>query len=199
MAMVSIGALNAQSLSGKAARFSALFETQPSGDLHLYAQFNEELPADYAFTGQAIGKPFMELFTGEFRQMLEEGAAFYAVYSLKNGEKESYIIRLPSNKGPNTFYLFEWRDEVLHPVQLLAYAFCAEGYCHQQDCWAADLNGDSKVDLLTKFRRTLPRSQQALSHNEQVYLQKDAGRFGIVPQGSVELEQGKFEMKELAY
>ena len=191
--------LNAQALAGKAAAFASLFEENQADNLHLYAPFSEQLSDDYAFTGKKIGAGFYSLFTGEYRQMLEEGAVFYAVFSLKNGEKESYIIRMPSNKGPHTFYLFEWREEVLQPVQLLAYAFCVDGYCHQQDCWAADLNGDSKVDLVTRFRRTLPRSQQVLSQNEQVYLQKDAGRFGIVPQGSVELEQGKFEMKELAY
>ncbi|MCB9275718.1 MAG: hypothetical protein H6564_16850 [Lewinellaceae bacterium] len=191
--------LNAQADSGKASAFTGLFEEVQAGSLHLFSHFNEELPADFAFTGQKIGKKYYGFFSGEYRQMLESGAVFYAVYRMKNDGKDAYIIRMPSNKGPHTFYLFEWRGETLHSVQLLAYAFCADGFCHQQDCWVADLNGDSKVDILTQFRRTLPRSRKVLTSNEQVYLQKDAGRFGIVPQGAVHLESGRFELQELAY
>lgn len=199
LATSSIGSLNAQSLSGKSAAFAALFEEVQANNFHLYAHFGDNLPADYAYTGRKIGKKFTGLFTGEYRNMLEEGKDLYAVARIKNEGAEVYIIRLPSNKGPHTFYLFEWQGEALHPVQLLAYAFCADGNCYQQDCWVADLNGDSNADLLTRFRRTLPGSGQVLADNEQVYLQKDAGRFGIVPQGAVKVEQGRFEMEELAY
>ena len=184
--------------SPEVAGFIALFEDSDVGNLQVYSHFDGELPVDYYFTGKEIGAAHKELFTAEFRDLIEANAA-YATYSIKGNERENYIIRMPTNKGENTLMLFTVEGEVVKPLQLLAYAFCQGGYCYQQDSWITDLDGDTGLDILVKYRRTEADSKKVVEKNDKVYLQNEAGSFQLVEEGAVTVEPGKYEMEELEY
>lgn len=184
--------------SPEVAGFMALFEDSEVGNLQVFSDFDSEISADYYFTGREIGEGFKELFTGEFRDLIEANA-IYATYSIKGSEEEHYIVRLPTNKGANMIWMFTVEGEVVKPLQQLAYAFCNDNSCYQQDSWITDLDGDTDLDILVKSRRTDPETKKVLEKNDQVYLQNEAGNFRPVEKGLISFEPGKFDMKELEY
>ena len=182
--------------SPEVAGFMAEFEDSEVGNLKVYSDFDEQPSSDYYFAGEKISAIHNELFTAEFRELIQAGNA-YATYSIKGNAREHYIIRLPTNKGPNTLWLFTVEGEVAKPLQLLAYAFCQSGSCYQQDSWITDLDGDTDLDILTKFRRTDASSQKVIEKQASVYLQNKAGDFQMAEKGAVSLEPGKYDMEGL--
>ena len=184
--------------SPEVAGFMAEFEDSEVGNLKVYSDFDEQPSSDYYFAGEKISALHQELFTAEFRELIKTENA-YATYSIKGNAREHHIIRMPTNKGPNTLWLFTVEGEVVKPLQLLAYAFCQSGSCYQQDSWITDLDGDTDLDILVKTRRTNANSKKVLEKNEQVYLQNEAGDFRLVEKGLIRFEPGKFDMEELEY
>ncbi len=185
-------------VSPEVAGFIAQFEDSEVGNLKAFAIPEAEIPYGYYFTGTEIGEAHKELFTDEYRDLVENGA-IYATYSIKGQEKEHYIIRMPTDKGPNTLVLFETNGEVVEPVQLLAYAFCENGFCYQQDSWVTDLDGDADLDILTKYRRILPASGEVVDKVDYIYLQAESGDFMIIESDKIRVDPDKYNMEELEF
>jgi len=187
-------------VSKQAADFISLFEESDVGNLRLYAHPNEDLPYGYPFAGEEIPKDFYSMFTGEYRKLLEKDLAYaYSIYSIKSNEGQHYIMRLPTDKGPNTLVLFDLKGEVMEPVQVLAFAYCKDGYCYQQDSFITDLDGDTDLDILLKFERTLPESGEALNKNDIIFLQQDNGEYRMVLDNPIEIDPGMYNMKEVDF
>lgn len=187
-------------VSEKAADFMGLFEESDVGNLRLYAHVDEELPYGFPFAGDKIPESFYDMFTGEYRDLLEDDLAYaYSVYSIKSSDGQQYILRLPSNKGPNTLVLFDLAGEVLEPVQVLAFAYCKGGYCYQQDSFITDLDRDTDLDILVKFRRTLPESGETVNKNDLMYLQNEEGDYQLVLDNAIEVDEGMYNMKDMEF
>jgi hypothetical protein len=186
--------------SEQAAAFMALFEESDVGNLRLYAHPDDNLPYGYPFAGKEIPASFYAMFTGEYRELLEDDLAYaYSIYSIKGNEGQHYIMRLPTDKGPNTLVLFELDGEVMKPVQVLAYAYCKDGYCYQQDSFITDLDGDTDLDILVKFERTLAEGDEPLNKNDIMFLQQDNGEYRMVLDNPIEVDPGMYNMKEVNF
>lgn len=183
-------------VSPEVAGFMALFEDSEAGNLQVFSHFGDALPAGHYFTGKKIDAEFKNLFTGEYRELAERGAA-YATYSIRGNAGEHYLIRLATNKGPHTLMLFTIEDGLVKPLQQLAFAFCKNGACYQQDAWITDLNGDTALDILVRFRQSSRPANEVISTNEYIYLQNEAGNFQLAQRGATGVAPEKFEMKEL--
>ncbi|NBC06782.1 MAG: hypothetical protein GVY26_06265 [Bacteroidetes bacterium] len=187
-------------VSEQAADFIALFQESDVGNLRLYAHPDDELPYGYPFAGDEIPEDFYSMFTGEYRELLEDDLAYaYSVYSIKGNEGQHYIMRLPTDKGPNTLVLFDLQGEVMVPVQVLAFAYCQEGYCYQQDSFITDLDGDTDLDILLKFERTMPETEEVMNKNDIMFLQQDNGEYRMVLDNPIEVDPGMYNMKEVNF
>ena len=184
--------------SPKVAEFMALFEDAEVGNLHVYSDFKDKAGAGYYFAGKKIGAAHKELFASEFLG-LAKANDIYATYSIRGNEEEHYIIRMPTNKGSNTLWLFTIEGEVVKPLQQLAFAFCQGGDCYQQDSWITGLNGDTSLDILVKFRRTNAKTGAVTEESEKVYLQDEAGNFRLAEKEKVNVKHGKFDMERLKH
>jgi hypothetical protein len=186
--------------SPEAAAFIALFEESNVGNLRVYAHYNDELPNNYPFKGTAVPEASYEMFTGTYRDLLEADQAYaYSIYSIKGNEAEHYLMRVPSDKGPNTIVLFDLNGEVMEPVQVLAYAYCKGDFCYQQDSFITDLDGDTDLDILTKFRRTESDAEKTLVKNDIIYLQGDDGTYQMVLDNDLRVDKDAYNMKRLEF
>lgn len=192
-------ALN-QPASERAAGFIALFENSEVGNMQVYAWEGEELPSDYYFIGRKIPKNYYDFFGTEYQSLLKkQGAAAYATHSIRGSEAEYYLVRMPTNKGTHTITLFRLVGERLEPIKTLAYAFCLNGTCYQQDAFITDLNRDTDLDILIKHRQT-PEGHSDITLNEyhRAFLQSDGGQFPLARRGSLEeLDVDMYNMKEM--
>ena len=185
-------------VSPEVAGFMAYFHDSDVGNLRVFSSFKDTLDYGYYFKGREIGPAEKELFTKEFHDLIKSGEA-YATYNIKGNAGDHYIIRMPTNKGANTLWLFNIEGEVVKPVQLLAYAFCQGDYCYQQDSWITDLDGDADLDILVKFRRTRADTKEIVEKTQKVYLQNEDGDFRHVENGLISFDPSKFEMEDLKY
>lgn len=187
-------------VSPEAASFIALFEESNVGNLRVYSHYDDELPYEYPFEGEEIPESYYEMFAGTHRDLLEDDAASaYSIYSIKGNRAEYYLIRTPSDKGPNTIVLFDLNGEVMEPVQVLAYAYCKGDFCYQQDSFITDLDGDTDLDILTKFRRTEADDEETLVKNDIIYLQEDDGSFEMVLDNDLRIDEGAYNMKAIEF
>jgi hypothetical protein len=187
-------------VSPEAASFIALFKESNVGNLRVYAHYDEELPYGYPFKGEEIPESYYEMFTGTYRDLLEDDKSYaYSIYSIKGNTGEHYLIRTPSDKGPNTIVMFDLNGEVMEPVQVLAYAYCKGDFCYQQDSFITDLDGDTDLDILTKFRRLDADGEETLVKNDIVYLQEDDGSFEMVLDNDLRIDEGAYNMKAIEF
>lgn len=186
--------------SAEAAAFISIFEESNVGNLRVYAHYDDELPYDYPFRGEEIPESFYEMFTGTYRDLLEADESYaYSIYSIKGNRSEHYLIRTPSDKGPNTIVLFDLNGEVMEPVQVLAYAYCKGDFCYQQDSFITDLDGDTDLDILTKFRRVEADNEETLVKNDIVYLQNDDGTYQMVLDNELRIDKDAYNMKKIEF
>ncbi len=184
----------------EAAEFVALFEESNVGNLRVYAHTDDELPYGYPFEGREVPEAYYEMFTGEYRDLLEDDKAYaYSIYSIKGNEAEHYLMRVPSNKGPNTIVLFDLNGEVMEPVQVLAYAYCKGDFCYQQDSFLTDLDGDTDLDILTKFRRVDSKDEETIVKNDIIFLQNDASEYEMVLDNDIRVNEDLYNMKEIEF
>ncbi|WP_282782429.1 hypothetical protein [Phaeodactylibacter xiamenensis] len=187
-------------VSPEAASFIALFEESNVGNLRVYSHYDDELPYEYPFKGKEIPESYYEMFAGTHRDLLEDDASYaYSIYSIKGNRAEHYLIRTPSDKGPNTIVLFDLNGEVMEPVQVLAYAYCKGDFCYQQDSFITDLDGDTDLDILTKFRRIEADDEETLVKNDIVYLQEDDGSFEMVLDNELRIDKDAYNMKAIEF
>jgi len=186
--------------SEDAATFLTLFEDSEVGNLKVYSHPGEKIPANHYFKGTEISDYFHSFFSGEYRELLSDGAKAFATHSIKGNRGEHFIIRMATNKGANTLVLFDLNGERLEPIQTLAYAFCQKGYCYQQDSFITDLDGDTDLDLLIKYKRvpeSKPESKGATSST--IMIQSDEGLYQVVDPSNFETEvdKGMYNMKKM--
>ncbi len=186
--------------SEEAAAFMRLFEESDVGNLRLYSNVDAKLPYGYPFEGEEIPESFYDMFTGEYRELLEDDKSYaYSIYNIKGNTGEHYLMRMPTNKGPNTLVMFDLQGEVMQPVMPLAYAYCSGEYCFQQDAFITDLDGDTDLDVLIKFRRTAADSEEVINKNDLIYLQGDDGTYQMVLDNAIRVDVDRYNMKELEF
>lgn len=179
--------------SERAAAFISLFDTENVGNLRVYAARDGNLNREYPFKGQALPERFLGMLPEPYLSELKRrGGTAYAVYRIKGNRGEHYLLRLPTEKGEHTLVLFDLHGEQLGLVNVLAYAYCGEKGCRQQDGFLTDLDGDTDLDILTKYAasaRAVPRSV--------VHLQQDDGGYETVMGWGTEIDLDAYNMQPL--
>ncbi len=165
-----------ESEMGKA--FSALFSNESVGNLHVYATASEEPPRDYFFLGTLVDQRFYGLLNAAWqREVLPEEAQLFAVRTIRHGAGLQYLMRFYTPELGHRLELFTLFNERLEHVTTLAYVDCGRGRCFQLDSWIQDIDGDTDLDIVKKFRITDRRTDRFVEEFTNLYLQSDSRRF----------------------
>ncbi|MEO1260257.1 MAG: META domain-containing protein [Bacteroidota bacterium] len=128
------------------------------GDLppHLYPIVRVDRPGNYPFTGTLIDPELYAFFDRETSEIWNStGGDVMAVAQFKG----FYIARVPGRYVSSDIALFRLKDGVLQRSETIAWAWCDEGWCNQQDAWLKDINQDELIDIVQHYSLTDDRGK----------------------------------------
>jgi len=136
--------------SEKQERLLALFDTIGTPPpLHLYPIIDVDNTDDYPFSGQLIDTALYSVFESTSANVwFESGGRVYALGKYA----DFYLCRIPGRYVSSDIALYVFRNEKLQRAETVAWAWCDEGWCNQQDAWLQDLNRDGKIDIIQHYQ-----------------------------------------------
>lgn len=163
---------------GAIATFVDLFEISNVGNLHVYAPLDKPAEEDYYFKGERIPRGLYGTFAQNWRNDLPADFEAFALYAIRNGTEDAYLIRFAGRGTNNMIGLFRIEGEKVVFVKTLANHFCNEQNCWQMDSWIQDVDGDTRLDILQKARMLEYTLMDApVSEYNQLLLQTKDGQY----------------------
>jgi heat shock protein HslJ len=140
---------------------------------HLYPILRVDNPGDYPYTGSLVDTTLYRYFDAETADIWNNaGGEVFAVGKIG----DLYVCRVPGRYVSSDIALFRFSNGVLTRSEIVAWAWCDEGWCNQQDAWLRDVNKDDRVDLVQHY--TLKDDKGKIREERMtVMLQDESGSF----------------------
>jgi hypothetical protein len=123
------------------------------GDLmpHLYPILKVDNPGNYPYKGQLVDTSFYQYFDDETSNVWNStGGDVFAVGRVG----ELFICRVPGRYVSSDIAIFQIKNGRMARSETVAWAWCDEGWCNQQDAWLRDLNKDGLTDIVQHYTLT---------------------------------------------
>lgn len=176
------------------ASFKSTFEGSNVGNLHLFPATAAEPGAAYPFRGTKLSKSYRVLFDEDLLSNLQHEFDAYAVYSVRHGSGNAYIIRFEGPGTQNLIGLFMIDNDELAFLRSLALYDCKNQKCLQMDSWLQDFDGDTRIDILQKAavdQAIFPQNQE--NEFAQLLRQGEDGFFEEVKSMSIDMSDYRLE------
>lgn len=158
---------------------------------HLYPIVRVDNPGDYPFQGTKVDTTSYRFFDGQSSSIWNStGGDVYAIGQYG----EYYVCRVPGRYVSSDIALFQLKNGRLMRSETVAWAWCDEGWCNQQDAWLEDLNNDSKLDIVQRYTLTDDKGKvreqhlRAMIQGEDGTFTEDKGR---------KLDASKYKMAKI--
>lgn len=177
--------------------FKEEFEDHNTGDLHMYARADGQSAEDYFFTGDPILPKYSDFLTPHLRQYVtREGHRPEAVFSLRSPDQlvDHYLIKVPADDEAERLVLYDYANQTLKKIGVMAYHKCTEQYCRQLDSWLLDINRDTRLDLVQKEKKVNKNRNREVVQTT-IWLANQQGHFQKVDDADIDLSD--FKMAEL--
>lgn len=196
--LLSSTGLIAQNANPKAwAAFDENFEVSNVGNLHLFAPTSNQNNADFTFYGTPVERGLYRLFAANWRDELPDDFKTYALYKIRYGASDAYLLRFEGPGTENMIGLFTRKDDQLVFIRALASYHCSESMCWQMDSWLQDFDGDTRLDILQKARVVQFTLLGApIDEYTQVLRQNKDGSFSPTENFSIALKDYTFKTSE---
>lgn len=169
--------------------FAEYFEPANVGNLHIWAATTTRPDLNYPFRGEQLPRGLYGLFAANWSEELPADFDTYAVYTIKHGARDAYILRFAGPDTYNMIGLFRLgTDDKLHHLRTLATYHCGDGLCIQTDSWLQDFDGDTRIDILQKSRvMQYTLLNRPTDEYQQVLLQQKDGTYISTRQHDIDL------------
>lgn len=118
---------------------------------HLFPILKVDNPGNYPYKGQLVDTAFYKYFDTETNNVWSStGGDVFAVGQFGG----LYICRVPGRYVSSDIALFQIKDGVMARSETVAWAWCDEGWCNQQDAWLRDMNNDGLTDIVQRYSLT---------------------------------------------
>ncbi|WP_020539206.1 hypothetical protein [Lewinella cohaerens] len=196
--LFSISNLAAQNDNASAwVAFEKNFEIANVGNLHLFAPTKTQNDPDFTFYGTPVERGLYRLFSANWRDELPSDFKTYALYKIRYGATDAYLLRFHGPGTQNMIGLFTKKKDQLVFVRNLANYYCSESMCWQMDSWLQDFDGDTRLDILQKARVVQFTLMGApVDEYTQVLRQNEDGTFSPTEQFSIALKNYLFKTNE---
>ncbi len=177
--------------------FEKNFEVTNVGNLHLFAPTSTQNNPDFTFYGTPIERGLYGLFSANWRDELPEDFNTYALYKIRYGASDAYLLRFQGSGTQNMIGLFTKKDDQLVFIRTLASYHCSESMCWQMDSWLQDFDGDTRLDILQKARFVQFTLMGApIDVYTQVLRQNNDGSFSPTEKFSITLDDYMFKTND---
>lgn len=141
--------------------------------IHVYPTLVEEYLDGYPFKGIRLDTSLFALFAKEIAAIWNQsGGDVFAI-----GEYEGfYLCRIPGRYVSSDIAIYRRVNDTLVRSETIAWAWCDEGWCNQQDAWLQDLNRDGLTDMVQRYQLTDDKGKLQ-EERLTVLLQMTPGRF----------------------
>ncbi|MEY3368818.1 MAG: hypothetical protein RI973_1973 [Bacteroidota bacterium] len=159
--------------------------------LHLYPVRLVDNPGNYPFKGNLLDTNSYKLFDAARQSdWLNGGGEVLAV-----GRFEEFLIcRVPGRYASSDLALFRAAADTLKHVETVAWAWCDEGWCNQQDAWLLDINKDGNTDLVTRYALI---DSKGKIQEERLEVRKQQADGTFVEDASLKPKKARFPMAHL--
>ncbi len=164
-------------LTEEEAAFIALFEDKNVGNLHVYSSKSASPDVNYFYKGQPVPPALKDILPEKLALLTYlKGSEPHAVASIPGEAEELYLLRIPGGDWDNQISLYAMNGGQLEKLETLAYYDCNARRCLQQDSWLQDVNGDTRLDIITRQRK-IRQNNARVKYKTTVLLMQEDGTF----------------------
>ncbi|MBI5916810.1 MAG: META domain-containing protein [Bacteroidetes bacterium] len=158
---------------------------------HLYPILRVDNPGNYPYTGMLIDTSFYQFFNMEMHEIWSgTGGEVMAVGQFG----DFYICRVPGRYVSSDIALFRVENGEMKHLETVAWAWCDEGWCNQQDAWLVDVDKDGRTDLVQFY--TLTDDKGKIREKRTTVLRQ--GESGdLVADETLKPDSSKFKMAKI--
>ncbi len=159
--------------------------------LHLYPIMNVDNPGTYPFAGISIDPRLYDVFDSKLSETWKKDEG--QVYAIGR-YNDLYICRVPGRYVSSDLAVFRIQENTFTHVETVAWSWCNEGWCNQQDAWLQKVNGDEFVDIVTRYEY---RDDKNRLKEERMGLLIQNAQGDFVPNTDLRLNKANFKMAKI--
>ena len=158
---------------------------------HLYPILRVDNPGNYPFIGSLVDTSLYRYFDAETVSVWNNAGGEVMAVGQYGG---LFICRIPGRYVSSDIALFRNDGNKMTRLEIIAWAWCDEGWCNQQDAWLQDVNGDGRVDVIQHYTLTDDKGK-IREERMTVLVQDEEGHFK--EDKSLKPNKAKFEMAKI--
>ncbi len=158
---------------------------------HLYPIVRVDNPGNYPYTGTLVDTSFYKYFDSQSSEIWNStGGDVLAI-----GKYDDFFIcRIPGRYVSSDIAIFRLKNNRLQRSETVAWAWCDEGWCNQQDTWLKDINQDGRMDIIQRYTLTDDRGK-VREGRMTVMIQAEDGTFA--EDKSMDFDPSQFKMARI--
>jgi heat shock protein HslJ len=159
--------------------------------LHLHPILRVDNPGNYPYQGTIIDTSLYQYFSAAIRDIWANGGGDVLAVGQFGG---FFICRVPGRYVSSDIAIFKVNGNEMQHMETVAWAWCDEGWCNQQDAWLTDSDLDGRTDVVQHY--TLTDDRGKIKEERLTLLrQQEAGE--LLPDEAAKPEKGKFKMAKI--
>lgn len=159
--------------------------------LHLHPILRVDDPGGYPFQGTLVDTNFYKYFSADIREIWTGAGGEVSAVGQFGG---FFICRIPGRYVSSDIAIFRINNSEMQHVETVAWAWCDEGWCNQQDAWLADTDKDGRTDVVQHYTLTDDRGK---IKEERLTLLLQAEDGDLQPDESAKPDKGRFKMAKI--
>lgn len=159
--------------------------------LHLHPILRVDNPGNYPYQGTLIDTSFYKYFSSDIHEIWAGGGGDVLAIGQFGG---FFICRIPGRYVSSDIAIFRIQNGEMQYVETVAWAWCDEGWCNQQDAWLTDTDKDGRTDVIQHYTLTDDRGK-IKEERLTLLLQTEDGE--LLPDKNANLEKGKYKMAKI--
>jgi heat shock protein HslJ len=173
-------------------RLEIQFPELESGDaLHLHPILRVDNPGNYPYQGTLVDTSFYQYFSPEIREIWQGGGGEVLAVGQYGG---FFICRVPGRYVSSDIAIFRIQGSEMQHLETIAWAWCDEGWCNQQDAWLTDADADGRTDVVQHYTLT-DDTGKIKEERMTLLLQNESGE--LLPDPTAKPEKGKYKMARI--
>jgi heat shock protein HslJ len=174
---------------GKLAKLFPVLEGEAM--LHLHPIVRVDNPGNYPYQGTIIDTSLYKYFSAEIQEIWTSGGGEVLAVGQYGG---FYICRIPGRYVSSDIAIFKIQGDEMQHLETVAWAWCDEGWCNQQDAWLTDTDRDGRTDVVQHYTLT---DDQGKIKEERLTLLRQQENGAIIADEAAKPDKAKFKMARI--
>lgn len=173
-------------------KLAAQFPMLEAGEvLHLHPILRVDNPGNYPYKGTLIDSSFYKHFSADVRDVWSGSGGEVMAIGQFGG---FFLCRVPGRYVSSDIAIFWIKDNEMQHVETVAWAWCDEGWCNQQDAWLTDSDRDGRTDVVQHYTLT---DDKGKIKEERLTLLRQTEDDELLPDNTAKPEKDNYKMAKI--